>query len=105
MKDKFTMTLVWHNCKTYPPKEDFNQYLVASNGHVAHEVSWRRGEGYSFKIGGVKVPIRIEELEYWYWADLIQTTRKCPDFDDTICDWLKIYRRETIIEESEDFIE
>ena len=30
--DKFKMELTWHNCKTCPPEECFNSYLLVTDG-------------------------------------------------------------------------
>lgn len=67
------MGLVWHNCKTYPPSEDFNSLLYITNGNVVYPVVYKSGEyfynGHLFDINNVDYG-----EEYW-WADLNQTTQ------------------------------
>lgn len=77
--DKFTMELVWHNCKTYPPKELCNDELIGTNGHYVFDMSWFRNKGY-FISSHSDDDYRIEDyaLENWWWADIQQTVQ-----DDT----------------------
>lgn len=77
--DKFKMELTWHNCKTCPPKEDFNSYLLVTDGWDIKEMRW-------FKRDGVFVnrysEIKGEELSNWWWADILQTVHKTPEFKE-----------------------
>ena len=78
MKNKFTMELVWHNCKTYPPKEEFNSSLIVTNGDSVLGMVWfsnkYHASGYGF----------IQDLENWWWADIKQTVRGESRFKELI---------------------
>jgi hypothetical protein len=68
------MELVWHNCKTHPPKELLNDDLICTNGVYAFDMTWDSTQGYFIDQFGVN-EYRIEDsvLENWWWADLQQT--------------------------------
>ena len=70
MKDKFTMELVWHNCATCPPKEDFNASLCATNGRSVFSIRYDKGEWYDREFD-VCIPQYM--LEDFWWADVVQT--------------------------------
>ena len=72
MNKKFTMELVWHNCKTHPPKEFENDNLIATNGTEVFGLSWHRAEGYFISQGHKFAPIRLLDLPNWWWADIEQ---------------------------------
>jgi hypothetical protein len=67
MTNKFTMNLVWHNCKTHPPKEAFNDNLIMSNGVNVFDMVWSNNHYYAYESG--------YDLENWWWADIKQTVR------------------------------
>lgn len=71
MKNKFTMELVWHNCKTNPPKEYKNTALYLSNGQFVHRVVYSKYFGWFDTILGTIIP--EERLSDYYWADISQT--------------------------------
>ena len=71
MKNKFIMELVWHNCKTNPPKEYKNNNLYLSNGQFIHRVVYSKDLGWFDAILGVVIP--EERLSDYYWADVEQT--------------------------------
>lgn len=79
------MELVWHNCKTYPPKEDFNDNLITTNGDYVLDMSWIKEEGYfvSEYAADEWIGHRIEDsvLENWWWADIQQTVWNEPRFE------------------------
>lgn len=75
--DKFKMELTWHNCKTCPPEECFNSYLLVTDGLVIHEMMWDEIFGGFWKVGLV---IRGDELNKYWWADIAQTVHKTPEF-------------------------
>ena len=83
MKDKFTMGLVWHNCKTYPPSETYNSSLLATDGNDVCPMLWNKPEGYW--LGGI-ARLSEDELEQWYWADVPQTVKKCAEFKEVVAD-------------------
>lgn len=66
---KFKMELVWHNCKTYPPEEDSNDFLIVSDGINVCEAKWNKKEGFSYKSSEL-----LNHDNLW-WADLRQTVR------------------------------
>lgn len=78
MKDKFTIELVWHNCKTYPPKEDKNNNLFISNGEFVHKVFYNIEFGWCDCNLGILIP--EERLSEFWWADLEQTVREEKEF-------------------------
>ena len=74
---KMKMELVWHNCKTCPPKEEYNECLYVWDGHDVLPVEWY-GNAYHF--------IRSDDFQSHYieaeksgdlwWADLSLTTNR-----------------------------
>ena len=78
MKDKFTTELVWHNCLTHPPREDFNANLCATNGRTAFGVKYDKGEWYDREFD-VIIPQYM--LEDFWWADIVQTINGVADFN------------------------
>ena len=84
--NKFTMELVWHNCKTYPPKEFKNNNLIATNGTEVFGLSWHRAEGYFIAKGHKFVPIKLLDLPNWWWADIEQTVQGESKFRGLIID-------------------
>ena len=73
MNNKFTMEIVWHNCKTNPPKEFENNALIATDGVNVYDMSWHKVDGYFISVDGFVLPINNSCLEYWWWADVEQT--------------------------------
>ena len=74
---KFKMELVWHNCKTCPPEEDFNSYLLVTDGLDVQEMRWDKiWGGFRNRI----LEIKGENLTKYWWADIAQTVRKTPEF-------------------------
>ena len=81
MNNKFTMELVWHNCKTCPPKESYNPRLLVTDGAIIHEMIWDEAfEGF-LKIG---LEIRGDDLNKYWWADIRQTVQGEPRFKEKI---------------------
>lgn len=78
MKDKFTMSLVWHNCKTHPPKEKWNNNLYASDGQYVFEAEYDWQYGWFDKNAGDYIP--FGELHEYWWADLEQTVQTSKEF-------------------------
>lgn len=75
--DKFKMELTWHNCKTYPPKETFNSYLLVTDGWAIHKMTWNQiWGGFKNRYLKIKGPNLIK---YW-WADIAQTVHNTPEF-------------------------
>lgn len=68
--EKFKMELTWHNCKTCPPKEAYNPWLVFTNGYEVTFCAYN--EKYGF-------PVVDDELEQYWWADLRRTVRGSSD--------------------------
>ena len=81
MYDKFKMELVWHNCKTYPPKEFENNNLIVTNGTTVFGMSWHRGDGY-YILDSKNRLIRLDDLENWWWADVEQTVQNESKFKE-----------------------
>ena len=79
--DKFKMELTWHNCKTCPPEEDFNFYLLVTDGWEIQEMCWDR------ILGGFKnkySSIKGQDLIKYWWADIAQTVHKTPNFKEEL---------------------
>ena len=75
-KDRFTMELVWHNCKTDPPKYFENNNLIVTEGNYVFGMSWHRAEGYFILDDDYNLrQLEYEYLDHWYWADIEQTVR------------------------------
>lgn len=78
-KDKFTINLVWHNCKTYPPEEKWNVNLYATDGRDVFKVVYDYREGWFMLISNRRIP--TDELDEFWWADLQQTINTSDKFD------------------------
>ena len=77
------MELVWHNCLTYPPKEDYNSCLLLSNGIDIFDAeyfskTYSEEEKWVFKGSSEFVPHDL--LCTCYWADMRQTVEKTNEF-------------------------
>ena len=71
--NKFKMELTWHNCKTCPPEEEFNRFLIITNGnHIDHCAYYNK---YGF-------PIPDDELHAYWWADISRTVRESSEFKE-----------------------
>lgn len=81
MYDKFTMSLTWHNCKTYPPKEFSNNNLIVTDGNIVEGMSWHRAEGYFISENECCLR-RLDNLENWWWADIEQTVQEETKFSE-----------------------
>ena len=71
--NKFKMELTWHNCKTCPPEENYNPYLVYTNGSVVESCTYYKQYGF---------PVIDDELDQYWWADLRRTVRECSKFEE-----------------------
>lgn len=71
--DKFKMELTWHNCKTYPPKEKYNPWLVYTNGYHTDFCVYDKRYGF---------PIDEDDLHEYWWADIAQTVRGASEFKE-----------------------
>ena len=75
MYDKFTMELVWHNCKNCPPEEFSNNNLIVTDGNIVESMSWNRATGYFISENECCLK-RLDNLENWWWADIEQTVQE-----------------------------
>ena len=71
--DKFKMELTWHNCKTCPPKEEYNPFLIYTNGRYIDYFRYYKRWGF---------PIAKSELHEYWWADISRTVRETPEFKE-----------------------
>ena len=71
--DKFKMELTWHNCKTCPPKETFNPWLIYTDGYNIDYFAYYNKYGF---------PIVDDELHKYWWADLSRTVRESKKFEE-----------------------
>ena len=78
--NKFKMELTWHNCKTCPPEETYNDTLYVTNGQWVRRVEYSIEEGwYDYRVGDY---LPFDYLcEYW-WADMEQTVRGIKEFKE-----------------------
>lgn len=75
---KFIMELVWHNCKTNPPSEKYNNNLLLWDGYKLIHVEWDNGSWFH---DCHYLDMTGEEYMCW-WADIEQTVRKEPRFKE-----------------------
>lgn len=71
--DKFEMKLTWHNCKHHPPKEEYNPWLIYTNGQSIDSLEYYKKYGF---------PIDENILHNFWWADLSRTVREFPVFKE-----------------------
>lgn len=71
--DKFKMELTWHNCKTCPPEENYNPYLVCTNGDKIEACTYYKKYGFQFID---------DNIENYWWADLRRTIRNTKEFKE-----------------------
>jgi hypothetical protein len=79
-KKKFVMPLTWHNCKTYPPSEIENSFLLITNGENTYGASWHKASGYYIAYNEEDVVLDVTAWENWWWADIEQTIKGCAEF-------------------------
>lgn len=79
--DKFKMDLTWHNCKTFPPEEDFNSYLLVTDGWDIKEMRWIKS--YNAFVNRYS-EIKGEDLCKYWWADIVQTVHKTSEFKERL---------------------
>lgn len=72
---KKTMELVWHDCKTCPPSEEYNERLFISAGFHIIPVVWKDGKFY-YGDGPLKGSVVDVSYPCIYWADIDQTATK-----------------------------
>lgn len=80
MIDKFTISLVWHNCETHPPKEDWNECLFVSDGKYVVPVLYNSQHGWFNRSINSYIP--QHELRRYWWADLERTVRNSIEFTE-----------------------
>ena len=71
--DKFKMELTWHNCKTCPPKEASNPWLIYTDGKNIVTLTYNKRYGF---------PVHESELHKYWWADLSRTVRESQEFNN-----------------------
>lgn len=80
--DKFKMELTWHNCLTYPPKEDRNNTLYVTDGEYVVDVIYDINDGWYDFTAHNYIPKNV--LHKFWWADLRQTVQKTPEFKEVM---------------------
>lgn len=74
---KRTMELVWHDLKTCPPSEEYNERLFISAGYHVLPVEWKNGKFYYRDTGTDMDGKEIDSsYPFIWWADIDQTTTK-----------------------------
>ena len=71
--DKFKMELTWHNCKTCPPEEAYNPFLIYTNGRDIDYFRYYKRWGF---------PIAESSLHEYWWADISRTVRESKEFEE-----------------------
>ena len=71
--DKFKIGLTWHNCKTCPPEEIFNPWIIYTNGRHIDSCAYYDRHGF---------PVPEDELHNYWWADLSRTVRESKEFKE-----------------------
>ena len=71
--NKFKMELTWHNCAACPPKEDFNPWLIYTDGHNVDYCTYYKRYGF---------PVDESVLHEYWWADLSRTVRESKEFKE-----------------------
>ena len=71
--DKFKIELTWHNCKTHPPKEYYNHWLVFTDGTNIDYCTYYKRYGF---------PVSEDSLHKFWWADIIRTVRESKEFEE-----------------------
>lgn len=81
---KFKMELVQHNCLECPPEEAANDCLIATDGLRIYEAAWYAPDGFMIynKHDDWWHGLYVEDLGEWYWADIKQTVRGEPRFNN-----------------------
>lgn len=69
MVRKYSMQLVWHNCLTYTPSEDYNPELYVTDGTNLYKVVWEKDTGFV----GDGIFIAEHNAKNYWWADILQT--------------------------------
>lgn len=64
------MELIWHNCKTYLPKEEANDDLYLWDGCYVFPVEYYNGHFFDNAN-----QIQMAKPERFWWADLSQTSK------------------------------
>lgn len=80
MRNKFTMPLVWHNCKICPPEELENPFLIITEGRNIYGASWNQAEGYYVAFEDDYMMLPLDTLYNWWWADIEQAVQKTKQF-------------------------
>ena len=71
--DKFKTELTWHNCKTHPPKEDYNPLLIYTNGRDVDYCTYHKKFGF---------PVDANILHKFWWADLYRAVQESSEFKE-----------------------
>lgn len=71
--DKFKMELTWHNCKSCPPNETYNSWLIITDGHNTDSFVYDSRCGF---------PVARDKLHTYWWADLARTVRETKEFKE-----------------------
>ena len=82
MKDKFSISLVWHNCKTYPPEEEYNGNLYVTDGKWVFEAIYYTPDGWFDRVNDEQVP--LTDLHNYWWADIEQTVQTSKEFAEVL---------------------
>jgi hypothetical protein len=76
------MQLTWHNCETYPPKENRNNTLYATDGSYVFDVIYDVNDGWFDLAAHNYIPKDV--LNKFWWADLNQTVQKTHEFMEVV---------------------
>ena len=70
---KIQMRLIWHNCKTCPPDEMYNECLYVWTGERVVQAEWfHNAWHYKDELCDI-ITIKSEDAKHMWWADLHYT--------------------------------
>jgi hypothetical protein len=78
MNKQITMELVWHNCMTDSPNEEWSGCLYLTDGNFVSKARYRSDNIWYNEYTKSYIP--KETLYKYWWASLQQTVRDEPKF-------------------------
>lgn len=77
------MKIVEKECHV-PARTYIDKKYVATDGNDVFKATWDSLHGYYCKYdSGIFLPLFNSELDKWWWADIVQTAHKTPEFNNT----------------------
>lgn len=82
MENTISMNLVWHNCRTCPPKEYANDNLYISDGKHVCQAAYSKEKGWYNKTH--KFYVFPELVREFWWADLERNVLASDEFAEVL---------------------